>query len=71
MRDQLYNLEDVTQVEMINKTIDELGDDIKQELDAIETKKQNDQEEYDKTHIKQGDHSYEKGENVTWEDTFK
>ena len=32
MRDQLYNLDDVTQVEMINKTIAELADDIKEEL---------------------------------------
>jgi hypothetical protein len=32
MRDQLYNLDDVTQVEMINKTIAELADEIKEEL---------------------------------------
>lgn len=39
MRDQLYNLDDVTQVEMINKTIAELSDDIKEELKQIEIKK--------------------------------
>ena len=39
MRDQLYNLDDVTQVEMINKTIAELCDDIKEELKQIEIKK--------------------------------
>jgi len=56
---------------MINKTIAELADDIKEELKQIEIKEKKDKEEYDKTHIKQGDHTYEKGENVTWEDTFK
>lgn len=39
MRDQLYNLDDVTQVEMINQTIAELSDDIKEELKQIEIKK--------------------------------
>ena len=56
---------------MIDKTIAELADDIKEELKQIEIKQKKDQEEYDKTHTKQGDHTYEKGENVTWEDTFK
>ena len=39
MRDQLYNLDDVTQVEMINQTLAELSDDIKEELKQIEIKK--------------------------------
>lgn len=56
---------------MISKTIIELSDEIKEELKQIEDKKNKDKDEYDKNHKKTGDHVYEKGENVTWEDTFK